>query len=118
MTELHKNIRILYEFYNLPTPEFSSIIPGETSLGLWTSHVNEIRNAIDYLSPSHEDWIAFTVNKPRADVIEQLRNVLTVIAKPSAIIGVSKIGAMVIYSDANAENPILDTDNLDNLILE
>ena len=80
MTELQNRVNTLRTFYGLSAYGFTTITAGTTKLSGWTSHVNEIRTAIDQVctasGKSHETWINFTVNCPRADVIQQLRNVV------------------------------------------
>lgn len=80
MTELQNRVNTLRTFYGLSTYGFTTITAGTTKLSGWTSHVNEIRTAIDQVctasGKSHETWISFTVNCPRADVIKQLRDVV------------------------------------------
>lgn len=80
MQELQSRVNTLYSFYGLGTYSFTTITAGTTSLAGWTTHVNQIRTAIeDVCSASgkiHEDWISFSVNCPRADIIQQLRNVI------------------------------------------
>lgn len=78
MTELHDRVNTLRAFYDLSDYTFSLI--DARGIAGWTDHVKEIRTAIDevYLvaDESHDAWIAFSVNCPRADVIEQLRTVV------------------------------------------
>lgn len=80
MQELQSRVNTLYSFYGLGTYNFTTITAGTTSLAGWTTHVNQIRTAIeDVCSASgkaHENWISFSVNCPRADVIQQLRSVI------------------------------------------
>lgn len=80
MTELQDRTNTLRTFYGLSNYGFSTIASGSTSLGSWTTHVNQIRTAIDEVcnasGKSHGTWISFSVNCPRADVIEQLRSVI------------------------------------------
>lgn len=73
MLELQERVNTLRSFYGLSAYAFSSI--ENDGLAGWTKHVSEIRAALDEVSASHEAWIVFSVNCPRADVIEQLRAV-------------------------------------------
>ena len=76
MQELQDRANLLRDFYGLSAYKFSTITAGETGLKDWTAHVNEIRSAVDEITKKHAEWIAFSVNCPRADVIEQLRAVI------------------------------------------
>ena len=60
---------MLLNFYHLALQDLTSIISQETGLAGWTNHVNEIRNAIDFLTTSHTGWLDIPVNRPRADII-------------------------------------------------
>lgn len=78
MTELHARVNTLRTFYGLSAYAFSPI--DARGIAGWTDHVNEIRAAIEGVCTSsgktHEAWISFSVNCPRADVISQLRAVV------------------------------------------
>lgn len=76
MTELQELARIICTCYNYLNVSFDSIIAGITSLGGWSQHVGEIRQAIDNLGISHENWIEISENRPSVSVMVQLRNVL------------------------------------------
>lgn len=80
MQELQSRVSTLRTFYGLGTYNFTTIIAGTTSLAGWTTHVNQIRLAIEEVctasKKTHETWIPFSVNCPRADIIQQLRNVI------------------------------------------
>ena len=80
MQELQSRVNTLYSFYGLGTYNFTTITAGTTSLAGWTTHVNQIRTAIEDVcnasGKTHESWISFSVNCPRADVIQQLRSVI------------------------------------------
>ena len=78
--ELQSRVSTLRTFYGLGTYNFATITAGTTSLAGWTTHVNQIRTAIEDVcnasGKAHESWISFSVNCPRADVIQQLRRVI------------------------------------------
>ena len=76
MLELQDRANTLRGFYGMKAYGFSTITGGTTGLKDWTAHVNEIRAAVDEISTDHAAWISFSVNCPRADVIEQLRAVI------------------------------------------
>lgn len=80
MQELQSRVSTLRTFYGLGTYNFTAITAGTTSLAGWTTHVNQIRAAIEDVcnasGKTHESWISFSVNCPRADVIQQLRIVI------------------------------------------
>lgn len=80
MQELQSRVNTLYSFYGLGTYNFTTITAGTASLAGWTTHVNQIRTAIEDVcnasGKTHESWISFSVNCPRADVIQQLRRVI------------------------------------------
>lgn len=93
MTELQTYANGLLSFYSLGEETMTNIVAGETSLGGWTDHVNEIRNAIDKIPEDHQSWIEIPVNCPKADVMQQLRDVLDEVEKPSFTLGKSKLRA-------------------------
>lgn len=76
MTELQQWTAVLSEYADNGTPTFTEAVPGETSLSLWLSQVQEIRAVLDVVSPNHEAWIDVSVNCPRADVMTQLRKII------------------------------------------
>ena len=80
MTEMQDRVNTLRTFYGLSAYGFSTITAGTTNLAGWSAHVNEIRTAIDEVcsasGKSHEAWISFSVNCPRVDIMQQLRNVI------------------------------------------
>lgn len=76
MLELQDRVATLRSFYNLSEYRFTAITAGETSLAGWTDHVLEIREAIDEMTQTHDTWLAITENKPRVDVMMQLRDVI------------------------------------------
>lgn len=80
MQELQSRVNTLRTFYGLGTYSFTTITAGTTSLAGWTTHVNQIRSAIEEVctasKKTHETWIPFSINCPRADIIQQLRNVI------------------------------------------
>lgn len=80
MQELQSRVSTLRTFYGLGAYSFTTITAGVTSLAGWTTHVNQVRAAIeDVCSASgktHENWISFSTNCPRADVIQQLRSII------------------------------------------
>lgn len=93
MTELQTYTNGLLNFYNLGEESMTDIVAGETSLGGWTNHVNEIRNALDKIPEDHQSWIEIPVNCPKADVMQQLRDVLNEVEKPAFTLGKSKLRA-------------------------
>lgn len=76
MQELQNRVATLRSFYRLSAYGFTPIVAGQTSLAGWTAHVVEIRKAIDEIGEQHEAWLTINENKPRADVILQLRRVI------------------------------------------
>lgn len=76
MQELQDRVTTMRQYYGLGRYDFSAIVSGETSLGSWTRHVNEIRAAIDEIGLQHETWLTIPENKPRVDVMMQLREVI------------------------------------------
>lgn len=80
MQELQSRVNTIYAFYGLGTYNFTTITAGATRLAGWTTHVNQIRSAIEEVctasKKTHETWISFSINCPRADIIQQLRNVI------------------------------------------
>lgn len=80
MTELQNRANVLRTFYGLSNYGFTSITAGETSLGGWTSHVNEIRAAVDEICEAsgkeHETWQTIPENRPSVSVMQQLRDTI------------------------------------------
>ena len=80
MQELQDRISTLRAFYGLSAYGFTNIVAGQTSLAGWSAHVLEIRTAIDEIAAqkgvTHAAWLAITENKPRVDVLQQLREVV------------------------------------------
>lgn len=76
MLELQTNINRMRAAEKLSNYAFTSIGAGYTKLADWSKHIAELRAAVDGITTSHEAWISFDVNAPRADVIEQLRRVV------------------------------------------
>lgn len=76
MLELQTNINVMRLAYGKTEYSFTAIQAGYTSLGGWKSHVLEMRAAIDEINSSHSAWIAIEGNRPKASVIEQLREVV------------------------------------------
>lgn len=76
MTELQANINTMRQAYGASVYSFTSIQAGYTSLAGWTSHVQEMRAAIDAINSTHDAWIAIEENRPSAAVITQLRQVV------------------------------------------
>lgn len=76
MTELQEWAALLSDYANNGVPTFTPAVPGETSLGLWLTQINEIRSVLDTIYPEHEAWIAVEVNCPRVDVMAQMRAVI------------------------------------------
>ena len=117
MTELQNNINMLLNFYHLTLQNLTNIISQETGLAGWTNHVNEIRNAIDFLTTSHTKWLDIPVNCPRADIIQQLRDVIEEVHKPPFILGIGKAGAVVLNS-VDPSEPKLSYGRLDIMKLQ
>lgn len=76
MLEMQERTNILRDFYKLPLAEFSPIVAELTPLALWKQHVEEIRAALDEITPEPVAWMDVPVNQPRADVMEQIREVI------------------------------------------
>lgn len=80
MQELQNRVATLRTFYGLSAYKFTTIVSGQTSLAGWTAHVLEIRSAIDEVAAkkgvTHAAWLTITENKPRVNVMQQLRDVV------------------------------------------
>lgn len=79
MLELQANINVIRKGTGLSERAFREIAAGRAGLAGWGLDVLELRDAIDETGFTHEPWITFDVNTPRADVIEQLRRVVAVL---------------------------------------
>ena len=87
MTELQAAIDNVRAYYGMAAYSWTTIKAGATGLAGWTSHVQELRTAIDQVvslvngwdtANSTNDislpaWITISENKPAAAVIAQLR---------------------------------------------
>lgn len=80
MTELHENVNRLRIAKGLAAYAFASITAMQTSLAGWNAHVLEIRVALDEVSTEHDAWLVLDVNRPRLDVLMQLRSMVEVLA--------------------------------------
>lgn len=76
MLELQSDINALRRYYGLADYAFTEIRAGYTSLAGWNGHINELRAAVDSITTNHETWYVLGDNKPRAEVIMQLRRVV------------------------------------------
>lgn len=80
MTELQENVNRLRIAKGLTAYAFTAITAMQTSLAGWNAHVLEIRAALDEVSTEHDAWLALDVNRPRLDVLLQLRSMVEVLA--------------------------------------
>lgn len=80
MTELHENVNRLRIAKGLAAYAFTAITAMQTSLAGWNAHVLEIRAALDEVSTEHDAWLVLDVNRPRLDVLMQLRSMVEVLA--------------------------------------
>lgn len=76
MTEMQNRINEILIFEGKQPYTFTQIVAGQTKLTGWTNHVNELRSALNQLDNLTVEWIEILENKPRADVINQIRNVI------------------------------------------
>lgn len=76
MQELQDRVNTLRTFYGLTAYGFTQIVAGQTSLAGWSAHVLEIRTAIDGIGKDHDAWLTLEENRPRADIVQQLRDVV------------------------------------------
>lgn len=77
MTEMQNRINELLLFNGKESFSFTPIIAGQTRLTGWTEHISELRSAIDRYNSLHDEWLEIQENRPRADVVQQLRNIMT-----------------------------------------
>lgn len=80
MTELHENVNRVRAAYGLEAYAFTAIIAMEPLLAGWNAHAEEIRAALDEIGIEHGEWLALGVNRPRLDVLLQLRSMVRVVA--------------------------------------
>lgn len=80
MTELHTNANLVRTAYHLPEYEFPDIVAGESLLASWNEDVIELRVALDEIGVEHEEWLLLDFNRPRLDVLLQLRRVVAALA--------------------------------------
>lgn len=80
MTELHANVNRVREAYKLPAHDFPAITAMESLLARWNANVVAIRAALDAIGVAHEEWLVLGDNRPRLDVLLQLRRVVAMLA--------------------------------------
>jgi hypothetical protein len=80
MTELHTNTNRVREAHGLPVYNFPAITAMESLLAYWNADVIEIRVALDAVGIVHEPWLPLDFNRPRLDVLLQLRRVVAALA--------------------------------------
>lgn len=80
MAEMQERVATIYDHFAYGEFVHTPTVAGATSLGLWLQQVNELRSAIDEHFPAHEDWLTVTINRPRADIMMQLRRVIDDVA--------------------------------------
>ena len=76
MTEMQNRINEILIFEGKQPYAFTQFVAGQTKLTGWTNHVNELRSALNQLDNLTVEWIEILENRPRADVINQIRNVI------------------------------------------
>lgn len=81
MTELHTNANLVRTAYHLPAYDFPPIVAGESLLARWNEDVIELRVALDEIGVEHEEWLVLDFNRPRLDVLLQLRRVVAALAR-------------------------------------
>lgn len=72
MEEMRERVTTLLAFYGASAVSFGS----SEDLKDWTTHITELRNAIDRITTDHDTWITISENKPTVDVITQLREII------------------------------------------
>lgn len=72
MTELQRHINTLRAFYGLSAYSFST----PTNLADWSAQVVELRTALDDIGKTHDAWLTVSENKPSAQVMQQLRDIV------------------------------------------
>lgn len=82
---LRNAVNTVREYYSLPIVNWKDIIiKGKTSILMWPYHIIEIRSAIDEIAAliknyiPYEDisWIPLTKGRPKADVVNQIKNII------------------------------------------
>lgn len=81
MTELHTNANLVRMAYHLPAYAFPPIVARESLLARWNEDVIELRVALDEIGVGHEEWLVLDFNRPRLDVLLQLRRVVAALAR-------------------------------------
>ena len=76
MIELQNKINEIRAASDIEEYAFTKIESGVTSLGGWTSHVIELRKAIEDIVSYTIEWEEIEKNTPRASVIEQIRTIV------------------------------------------
>ena len=110
MTEMQNRINDLLLFDGKEAVSFTKIIAGQTKLSGWTAHVTEIRHGIETLGRAPDTWIKITENRPRVDVMNQLRD---------KVAGYSMVTISVSGEDGDISGCIVTIRNTeDNSIIE
>lgn len=77
ISEMQDYLNLMLQLYKqMPAVNFTEVIANETNLKDWTNHINEIRNSFDLFNSPHEDWLEIPINQPKANVTNQLRDIL------------------------------------------
>ena len=97
MTEMQERINNLLLFDGKEAVSFTEIIAGQTKLTGWTAHVTEIRHGIEALGRAPDTWLEIAENRPRVDVMNQLRD---------KVAGYSFVTISVSGSNESANNDI------------
>ena len=84
ITEMQDRVNTLLSFYGYDTVGFTSVIAGVTPISMWAEHITQIRDAIDSMQVTHDDWIELgstseNESHPTVDVIYQLRDIIMAI---------------------------------------
>lgn len=72
MTEIQNLVNKRRVISGLGNASYSTITAGSTKLSGWTSHVNEIRNAINAIAS--QSWTTISSNNCAASIVTELRN--------------------------------------------
>lgn len=76
MIELQNKINEIRVASDIEEYAFTKIESGITSLGGWTSHVTELRKAIEDIVSYTIEWEEIEKNIPRVSIIEQIRTIV------------------------------------------
>ena len=76
LTQMQERVATIRAFYGLAAYSFTAVEARKTKIAKWAALIQEIRNAIDGITTSHEAWNTLQAGKPRIAHITQLLRII------------------------------------------